>query len=270
MPPLVRPTRPRQPWRRVASTTWRTRGAAGEAAEPEGEQRREPAGAERRPRPPARRRRSRPATAAAGESVSRLALRHGSTGATAMRNSRASPIGIVMRSKYGSPTESRSPLHRLDDQREHGAEQHDEGERGEQHVVGEERALARERRVDAAGRPQPVAPPADEPDGDEHDEAEEAEQQRPDRRLAERVHRVEHARAGEERAEDGEAERGAQQRQVPDPQHPAPLLHHHRVEVGGAGEPRQERRVLDRVPRPVAAPAEHLVAPPRAEHDADA
>ena len=87
--------------------------------------------------------------------------------------------------------------------------------------------------------------------------------------LGEGVHRVEHARAGEERAEDRQRERGAEQRQVPDAQHPAPLLHHHRVEVGGAGEPRQERRVLDRVPRPVAAPAEHLVAPPRPEHDAD-
>ena len=60
-----------------------------------------------------------------------------------------------------------------------------------------------------------------------------------------------------------------QQRDVPDPQHPAALLHHHRVQVGGAGEPRQQRRVLDRVPRPVAAPAEHLVGPPGAEHDAD-
>src|SRR3546814_11455705 len=46
-------------------------------------------------------------------------------------------------------------------------------------------------------------------------------------------------------------------------------LHHHGVEVGGAGEPRQQRRVLDRVPAPEAAPAEHLVAPPRAEDDAD-
>src|SRR3546814_11507871 len=41
------------------------------------------------------------------------------------------------------------------------------------------------------------------------------------------------------------------------------------VEVGGAREPRQQRRVLDRVPAPEAAPAEHLVAPPRAEDDAD-
>ena len=88
----------------------------------------------------------------------RDALRHGSTGATAMRNSSARPIGIVMRSKYGAPTEMLLAVERLDDQREHRAEQHDERERGEQQVVGEERALARDRRVDAArasaaGRP---------------------------------------------------------------------------------------------------------------------
>ena len=38
------------------------------------------------------------------------ALRHGSTGATAMRASRARPIGIVIRSKYGRPTVIRSSL----------------------------------------------------------------------------------------------------------------------------------------------------------------
>ena len=47
MPPLVRPTSPRQPWRRVAEDELAQRGAAGEAAEAEGEQRREPASAER-------------------------------------------------------------------------------------------------------------------------------------------------------------------------------------------------------------------------------
>ena len=35
---------------------------------------------------------------------------HGRAGATAMRNSRAKPIGIVIRSKYGLPTEIRSPF----------------------------------------------------------------------------------------------------------------------------------------------------------------
>jgi len=33
-----------------------------------------------------------------------LALRHGSTGAMAIRNSSSRPIGIVIRSKYGAPT----------------------------------------------------------------------------------------------------------------------------------------------------------------------
>ncbi len=49
----------------------------------------------------------------------------------------------------------------------------------------------------------------------------------------------------------------------------AALLHHHRVDERGGGEPGHERRVLHRVPTPVAAPAEHLVAPPRAEDDPD-
>ncbi len=39
-----------------------------------------------------------------------LALRQGSTGATPMRNSRHNPIGVVMRLKYGTPTEMRSSL----------------------------------------------------------------------------------------------------------------------------------------------------------------
>ena len=42
-----------------------------------------------------------------------------------------------------------------------------------------------------------------------------------------------------------------------------------RVQIGGGAQPRQERRVLHRVPGPEASPAEHLVGPPRAEQDAD-
>ena len=38
-------------------------------------------------------------------SSSPLALRHGSTGATAIRNSRAMAMGMVIRLKYGEPTE---------------------------------------------------------------------------------------------------------------------------------------------------------------------
>ena len=105
------------------------------------------------------------------------------------------------------------------------------------------------------------------PDDDHHEE--EPDEQRPERRLREGVHRGDDARPGEEGAEDGERERGDRQREVPDPHEAAPLLDEHRVQVGGAAEPRQERGVLHRVPAPEAAPPEHLVRPPGAEHDAD-
>ena len=39
-----------------------------------------------------------------------MVLRHGSTGATAIKNSSSSPTGMVMRSKNGVPTLIRSPL----------------------------------------------------------------------------------------------------------------------------------------------------------------
>ena len=79
---------------------------------------------------------------------------------------------------------------------------------------------------------------------------------------------LEHARPGDERTQDGEGERGTQQRQVPHPKHPAPLLHHHRMQVGGTRQPRQQRCVFHRVPAPVPAPAQHLVGPPRTQDDA--
>ncbi len=45
----------------------------------------------------------------------------------------------------------------------------------------------------------------------------------------------------------------------------APLLHHHRVQEGRRREPRQQAGVLDRIPAPVAAPAQLFVRPERAE-----
>ena len=98
MPPLARPTRPRHPCRRVASTSWRP-------AEPAAKPPRPNATRGARPVWPA----STPSTTHAvpthaGHSnrwrrSSPLALRHGSTGATAMRNSSVSPTGIVIRLK---------------------------------------------------------------------------------------------------------------------------------------------------------------------------
>ena len=151
------------------------RGTGGEPAEAEREQRGEARG----------RRAATASTSAAGAGPRRPeqprgaaaradALRHGSTGATAMRNSSARPIGIVMRSKYGRADRDAVAVERLDEQREHRAEQHDERERGEQHVVGEERALARDGESMRPGerRRSPRQPMS--PTDDDHDQREEA------------------------------------------------------------------------------------------------
>ena len=182
-----------------------------------------------------------------------------------MRNSRHTTIGMVIRSKYGEPTvicspltawaisgntvpssttSAKAPKSRL------LARKAPSRDTGESMAPGERSRSPRQAIRPTAGR---------------HHDPEEAEQGRPDPGVVERVDRFQHPRSGQERGQDGQAERGHHQRQVPDPQHAPPLLHHHRVEVGGGREPRQEGGVLDRVPRPVAAPAEDLVAPPRAE-----
>ena len=165
--------------------------------------------------------------------------------------------------------DERSVLHCLYDEREHRAEQDDEGEEAEQQVVGEECTFTRDRRFDRAGCVQHVAAPTDEGDRHDDDQCEEGEQPRTDRAFREGVHAVQHTGAREERAEDGETERGDEERQVPYAQHSPALLHEYRVDVGGRGDPRHERGVFHRVPRPHAAPPEHLVAPPAPEDDSE-
>ena len=83
------------------------------------------------------------------------------------------------------------------------------------------------------------------------------------------MHRRDDAAARDEGAEEREAEGESDQRQVPDLQHVLAFLDHHRMQVRGHHEPRHEGGVLDRVPRPVTAPAEHFVRPSRAEHVAE-
>ncbi len=83
------------------------------------------------------------------------------------------------------------------------------------------------------------------------------------------MHAHQYARSREERAEDGQGEGRDGEREVPDPKESTTVLDDDRVDVGGRGQPRQQRRVLDGVPAPESAPAEYLVAPPRPEHDAE-
>ena len=157
---------------------------------------------------------------------------------------------------------------RLVEEREDGAEQHDEGEADEQDVVEQERALPPERRVDAARRAQAVAPPGDEPEADDDHGEEEPDQERPEGRLGEGVHRLMTPERVRKVPRMVRAKVAIEQREVPHPQQSPALLDQDRVQVGGAAQPRQEGGVLDRVPAPEAAPAEHLVGPPGAEDDA--
>ena len=81
--------------------------------------------------------------------------------------------------------------------------------------------------------------------------------------------RLEDPRADQEGAQERERERAADQGHVPHLQRPPPLLDHDRVQEGRARQPRHQRGVLDRVPPPVAAPAELRVRPAGAQQDAD-
>jgi hypothetical protein len=103
IPPLARPISPRQPWRRVANASWRNADPAAKPARPNATSGAHPSAPTatatanaRAPHHAGQNSRSR--------SSSWDALRHGSTGATAIRNSSAIPIGIDRRSKYGAPT----------------------------------------------------------------------------------------------------------------------------------------------------------------------
>ena len=102
---------------------------------------------------------------------------------------------------------------------------------------------------------------------EEHDEADAEEPGEPvaDRRLRESVYRADDAAAREKRSENREPEGGEDQPHVPHFQHAALFLHHHGMQEGGAGEPRHQRGVLDRIPSPVAAPAEHGIGPVRSQ-----
>ena len=188
MPPLARPTRPPRPWRRVASTSWRRADPAAKPPSPNATQRCPAVGADGHRERDRTRAASTPARTTARGAARPTPCATAAPGATPIRNSSDEP------DRHRQPVEVRGAddgpavLERLDEQREDRAEQHDEREHREQHVVGEERSLARDRRVDRTGRPQPIAAPGDQPERHDHDDAEERQQPGTDRPVAERVH----------------------------------------------------------------------------------
>ncbi len=165
----------------------------------------------------------------------------------------------------------RLTAHRLREHRLHDAPEDRQAQRDEQQVVVEERRLARDERLELRLRPQQrQAPDRSAPTEKTTQITMKPRNQPPMRALRERVDRVDDAGARQERAEEREAERERDEHHVPDLQHPALLLDHHRVQERGRGEPRHQRGVLDRIPGVVAAPADLDVRPVRAEQLADA
>ena len=84
------------------------------------------------------------------------------------------------------------------------------------------------------------------------------------------VHRGQHAGAHQEGAEQAQREGGDGQQHRPALEHAALFGDRQRVHQRGADQPGHERGVFHRVPEPPAAPAQLVVGPPGAEHDADA
>ena len=81
------------------------------------------------------------------------------------------------------------------------------------------------------------------------------------------MHGTDQPGAGEQRAQDRKHKGGEDEPHVPALHHPPLLLHHDRVEKGGAREPGHQARVFNRVPAPVSSPSQHAVGPVRAEKD---
>ena len=79
-----------------------------------------------------------------------------------------------------------------------------------------------------------------------------------------------HAGPRDEGADDDERERERRAHDAPALEAAATAIHGEAVDEGERDHPGQEARILDRIPCPVTAPAEHDVGPYRAEPDADA
>ncbi len=157
---------------------------------------------------------------------------------------------------FGEDREDRSPQHGKRDPAQH-------------QVVIEERRLSAHHALELGLCLEIVEPRADQVDRDAGRHQEERSEPWSDRRLRERVHTLDHAAARDERPERREQEAHHDEHDVPLAQHPALFLNHDRMQERGRRQPRQERRVLHRIPSPVAAPAELDVRPPHSEHDAD-
>ena len=83
------------------------------------------------------------------------------------------------------------------------------------------------------------------------------------------MHRSEHAGANQEGTKQRKRKRQDREQDGPDFQRIA-LFHHHRgMQQRGASDPRHQRRILDWIPEPPAAPAKFVIGPVGAHRDAE-
>src|SRR4030095_14592443 len=129
--------------------------------------------------------------------------------------------------------------------------------------------LSRDHRVEHALRAQPVYPRGEERERSEQDEGEEGEEEHPDGALGEGMDGADDSRTREKGSEEREAEGQENQAEIPELEYVPSFLDHHRVEERGGGEPGHEGRVLHRIPCPVAAPAQYVIAPPAADKETE-
>ena len=100
--------------------------------------------------------------------------------------------------------------------------------------------------------------------------AENAKDKNAARRIAgEGVHRSKQSRPGDESAQQAAAESEYRQQNRPVLEHAPFFGDRQRMDQGGAEQPGDQRRILDRVPGPPAAPAKLVIGPPTAQCDAD-
>ncbi len=159
-------------------------------------------------------------------------------------------------------------LHEFGNLRKPGSPQHVKREQKKEQVVEQKARLARDERFEFVLTAQILMVQDKEENENRERDGQEPGEPAADRRLRESMNRGDDAAAREECSKDCEPERREHQPHVPDFQHAAFLLHHHGMQKRGADEPGHERRVFDRVPSPVPAPAQHSISPVCSEEDA--
>ena len=75
------------------------------------------------------------------------------------------------------------------------------------------------------------------------------------------MNRIDDSGTGQKGPDDGQPESQDDEDDVPDFEHVAFFLDHHRMEEGGPGQPGHQRSIFNRIPGPKSSPSEFLIGP---------